>query len=171
MSSGPKIIVLRTREILYTVLLIFLAAVLLLCIFLMFSRKSALSRSIRQSEITSPETAMTETEPSYSTLPLKEPSKASYRPGVYTLPFSIGSDSMDLEVVLDADHINSIRLVNLSSDAAASYPLVTPALEHITAQILETQQLEGITCPPDNRYTSQLLLSAIIQILSQASAS
>jgi uncharacterized protein with FMN-binding domain len=75
-----------------------------------------------------------------------------------------------VEVTVDSDHINAIRLVNLSESTAASYPLVSPALEHIASQILEKQSLEDITCPQENRYTSQLLLSAITDALELARA-
>ena len=69
---------------------------------------------------------------------------------------------------MDQNHINSIRLVNLSETTAAAYPLVSPSLDHIASQILEKQSLEGITSPQENRYTSQLLLSAISDALRLA---
>lgn len=104
-----------------------------------------------------------------------EPSKAvasgeaaQYTPGVYTASINLGESAVDVEVTVDQNQISGIRLVNLSEDVSASYPLVSPALEHIAAQILETQQLEGITCPSENRYTSQLLLSAIVQAVELA---
>ena len=74
----------------------------------------------------------------------------------------------DSEVTVDADRIKAIRLVNLSEAAAASYPLVTPSLDHIAEQILASQSLEGITCPQENKYTSQILLSAITEALEKA---
>ena len=70
---------------------------------------------------------------------------------------------------VDQNHINAIRLVNLSESTAAAFPLVSPSLDHITSQILEKQSLEDITCPRENKYTSQLLLSAIAQALERAS--
>ena len=69
---------------------------------------------------------------------------------------------------MDSDHINGIRLVNLSETTAAAYPLVSPSLDHIASQILEKQSLEEITCPRENRYTSQLLLSAVSSALEMA---
>ena len=80
-----------------------------------------------------------------------------------------GTSCVDVEVTVDSDRIRAIRLVNLSDSAAAAYPLVSPSLDHITTQILETQTLEGITCPQENRYTSQVLLSAISDALTLAS--
>lgn len=41
MSSSPKIVVLKTREILYTLILLFLVILLIVCLFLMFAPKKA----------------------------------------------------------------------------------------------------------------------------------
>ena len=71
-------------------------------------------------------------------------------------------------MTVDASEIRAIRLVNLSEAITASYPLVSPSLEKIAAQILETQSLDGISCPAENRYTAQLLLSAISEALATA---
>ncbi len=146
MSSNPKIIVLKTREIIYTLLLLFLAILLIVCLVLMFSGK------LKKEETPSGSPA----------------EKKVYTAGVYTTPVTLGDSSVDVEVSVDQNHINAIRLVNLSESTAAAFPLVSPSLDHITSQILEKQSLEDITCPRENKYTSQLLLSAIAQALERA---
>ena len=151
MQSNPKIIVLKTREIIYTLLLILFLGVLILCLVLMFTQPKQKSLPTD----TSPQIQVTE-EPVYT-------------PGVYTTPITLGENTVDVEVTVDSDHINSIRLVNLSDAAAVSFPLVSPALDHIASQILEKQSLEDITAPVENRYTSQLLLSAVAEALELAS--
>ncbi len=147
MSSSPKIVVLKTREILYTLILLFLVILLIVCLFLMFAPKKADSRQ-----------------------PQSVTSVATYIPGIYTAPVTLGKDTMNMEVTVDASEIRAIRLVNLSEAITASYPLVSPSLEEITDQILETQSLDGISCPAENRYTAQLLLSAISEALAMAAA-
>jgi uncharacterized protein with FMN-binding domain len=159
MKSKPKIIVLKMREIIYTLLLLFLVLLLILCLVLMFSRKAVQTQDTAQST-----EALSETEQAQS-LSLET---AQYIAGVYTTPVTLGDSAVDVEVTVDANHINSIRLVNLSEATAAAYPLVAPSLENLTTQILETQKLEDITCPSENRYTSQLLLSAISEALDRA---
>ena len=143
MSSSPKIVVLKTREILYTLILLFFVILLIVCLFLMFAPKKADSGQ-----------------------PQSVTSAATYIPGIYTAPVTLGKDTMNMEV--DASEIRAIRLVNLSEAITASYPLVSPSLEKIAAQILETQSLDGISCPAENRYTAQLLLSAISEALATA---
>ena len=147
MSSSPKIVVLKTREILYTLILLFLLILLIVCLFLMFAPKKADSGQ-----------------------PQSVTSVATYIPGIYTAPVTLGKDTMNMEVTVDASEIRAIRLVNLSEAITASYPLVSPSLEEIAAQILETQSLDGISCPAENRYTAQLLLSAISEALAMAAA-
>ena len=147
MSSSPKIVVLKTREILYTLILLFLVILLIVCLFLMFTPKKADSGQ-----------------------PQSVTSVATYIPGIYTAPVTLGKDTMNMEVTVDASEIRAIRLVNLSEAITASYPLVSPSLEEIAAQILETQSLDGISCPAENRYTAQLLLSAISEALAIAAA-
>ena len=145
MSSSPKIVVLKTREILYTLILLFLVILLIVCLFLMFAPKKADSGQ-----------------------PQSVTYAATYIPGIYTAPVTLGKDTMNMEVTVDASEIRAIRLVNLSEAITASYPLVSPSLEKIAAQILETQSLDGISCPAENRYTAQLLLSAISEALATA---
>lgn len=164
MRSNPKIIVLKTREILYTILLLFLVGLLIVCLVLMFSgQKKDTGYTTSQTAASSPEE--TDTSPSSSA---EEETASTYTPGIYRSAVTLGNSSADIEVTVDASHINSIRLVNLSETTAASFPLVSPSLDHITSQILEKQTLDGITCPQENRYTSQPLLSAIADAIAMA---
>ncbi len=162
MSSNPKIIVLKTREIIYTLLLLFLAILLIVCLVLMFSGKLK-----TQSNQSGSPAVQAQTQAS-SEAAKSQSESAAFTAGVYTTPVTLGDSAVDVEVTVDQNHINSIRLVNLSEATEAAFPLVSPSLEHITSQILEKQTLEGITCPQENRYTSQLLLSAISKALDRA---
>lgn len=164
MSSSPKIVVLKMREIIYTLLLLFLAALLIICLVLMFTGKKddSSTKETNPAGQTQETTAQAASETAAQT--------AAYVPGIYTTPVTLGDSTIDVEVTVDSNHINAIRLVNLSETTAAAFPLVSPSLDHIASQILETQKLDGITCPQENRYTSQLLLSAISDALSRAQA-
>lgn len=160
MSSKPKIVVFKLREIIYTLVLLFLVVLLTVCLFLMFTGRS--KETVKERTAQPVQTQDNEAEAQSTSEP------ASYTPGVYKTSVTLGSSAAEVEVTVDADHINAIRLVNLSETAAAAYPLVTPSLDHIASQILETQSLEGITAPQENRYTSQMLLLAISDALEIA---
>lgn len=184
MNSNSKIIVVKMREIIYTLLLLFLIILLIVCLVLMFAPKSdsdkagqvaqnqtsqtQTSQSVQEQTTQTAQSQTTQTEQEQAVQTQAAPAAATYTPGVYTTPVTLGDSTVDVEVTVDKNRINSIRLVNLSETTAASFPLISPALDHIASQILASQSLENITCQKENKYTSQLLLSAISDALSHA---
>lgn len=171
MNSKPKIVVLRMREIIYTLLLLCLVVLLVVCLFFMFAPSAQKNGRQPASEQNSESSSGSETSLSTDlaqTSSQKVSGQALYTAGVYTSPVALGSSSAEVEVTVDTDEIRSIRLVHLSEAAEAMYPLAAPSMDRIAAQILETQKLEGITCPQEEKYTSQLLLNAVSDALSVA---
>lgn len=156
MSSKTKIMVVKMREIIYTVIFLALAVLLIVLLVRMFTSDS--SHQTNSAPETNAKTA------SYS-------DSAQYIAGVYTTPVTLGDATVDVEVIVDENHINSIRLVNLSETITAMYPLVSPSLDTIAQQICQNQSLENITCPESNKYTAQILLNAVSQALQQAERS
>ena len=141
MSSKTKIVVLHTKEVIYTGIFVVLAVVLAVLLFLMFGKNK------------NPDTASAE---------------AIYHAGVYTSPITLNDNTFDVEVKVDENHINSISLVNLSETTTAMYPLVEPALDALSSQIYTSQSTENITYSEENKYTSMLLLEAIDNALEKA---
>nr|WP_294527816.1 hypothetical protein [uncultured Blautia sp.] len=134
MSSKTKIIVLHMKEVVYTILFLILAIIFGVLLFFMFgSGKNQVQSG-------------------------KAP---KYTPGIYRSSISLNGNTFDMEVSLDSDRITAIDLVNLSESTQAAFPLMKPALESLAAQIYQSQSLENITYPDDQKYTSQLLLSSI----------
>lgn len=146
MSSKTKILILKKKEILYTILFAALAVLLVVLLYFMFFR------------------------PHTSPMPREEAEESSvtYIPGMYTTSITLGEQSLDVEVTVDADHINSVRLVNLTDAVTTMYPLVEPAIDNLALQIIQTQSLDTVTYSEDTRYTSTLLLDAIETALSKA---
>ncbi len=141
MSSKTKIVVLHTKEVIYTGIFVVLAVVLAVLLFLMFGKnKNADPAS----------------------------ANAIYHAGVYTSPITLNDNTFDVEVKVDENHINSISLVNLSETTTAMYPLVEPALDALSDQIYTSQSTENITYSEENKYTSMLLLEAIDNALDKA---
>lgn len=93
----------------------------------------------------------------------------TYVPGVYTSSVKLNDSFVEVQVAVDSDHINSIELVNLDEVIETMYPLISPTLEELSAQILEKQSLEGISYNTNNQYTSLILYNAIAQALEKAS--
>ena len=144
MSSKTKIMVFKMREIIYTGIFAVLGIILIVLMIIMFKPKK------------DAESAQTAAE------------AAKYTAGVYTSEITIGDSAIDVEVVVDTSHINSIRLVNLSESVTTMYPLIQPALEDLASQIYESQTTDGITFSADSKYTSQVLLDAIKDSLNKA---
>lgn len=142
MSSKTKIVVLHMREVVYTLIFLLLAVILGIVLFFMFGPGKA-------------KTAVTE-----------EPAK--YTPGIYRTSVSLADNTFDVEVTVDSDKIQSIRLNNLSEATSAMFPLMEPALESLASQIYSTQSLENIEYSSDQQYTSMMLLDAIQSALSKA---
>lgn len=96
------------------------------------------------------------------------PGAAAYRAGVYTSVIELNDSLLNLEVVLDTDHINSVRLVNLDVATSAMYPLMKPAAADISAQLAAGTALEDITLSESSKYTQMLLLDGIRTTLEKA---
>lgn len=147
MSSKTKIVVLHMKEVIYTGLFLFLGILMIVILFLMFGPKN---------------------ENNSNSQPLESTQQDKYVPGVYATTIQLNDNSFDVQVTVDANHINSIELVNLSETTTVMYPLVQPALEHLTSQIYATQSTDHISYQEDSKYTSMLLMEAIKSALAKA---
>ena len=142
MSSKTKIVVLRMKEIIYTAIFIGLAIFLILLFFFMF-------RSEKEAPAPTAESV----------------SPAVYAPGVYSASLSLGRQNVNVEVAVSPDRISAVTLVPLS---AAMYPLIQPSMDALSAQILESQSLEGLEYPAGSQYTSMALMNAIKTAVAKA---
>lgn len=149
MSSKTKIVVLHMKEVVYTAVFLALALILLVVFLIMFSGKKD---SEKKTSVTTAASA----------------ENARYIPGIYTSTISLGDQTFDVQVNVEQDRITAISLNNLSETTAAMYPLMEPALDSIASQIYVNQTTEGLIYGEDDRYTSELLVSAINQALEQA---
>ena len=148
MGSKTKIVVFKMRELIYTGIFVTLGIILIILFIFMFTPR--------------------DTEKAKDDQPTETTAAMKYVAGVYTTPITLNDNAIDVEVVVDQDHINSIRLVNLSDTVTTMFPLVQPALEEIATQIYDTQSTDGITYSQDSKYTSQILLDAIDSALETA---
>ncbi len=96
------------------------------------------------------------------------PTATTYRAGVYNSVIELGDSFLNLEVVVDTDHINSVRLVNLDEATAAMYPLMEPAAADLSAQLSSGVALEELTLSESTKYTQTLLLEGIKSTLEKA---
>ena len=139
MSSKTKIMVLRMKEIIYTGIFLGLAVLLIALCLIMFRPKKG-----------------------------EETQAASYIPGVYTASLNLGSQDVNVQVAVDSNAITSISLVPLNEAVTTMYPLMEPALEELSDQIISTQSLENLTYSSQSHYTSTAPLGAIERALEKA---
>ena len=96
------------------------------------------------------------------------PTVTTYRAGVYNSVIELGDSFLNLEVVVDTDHINSVRLVDLDEATAAMYPLMEPAAADISAQLAAGAALDEVTLSESSKYTQTLLLEGVHRTLEKA---
>ena len=96
------------------------------------------------------------------------PTMTTYRAGVYNSVIALNDSVLNLEVIVDTDHINSVRLVNLDEATAAMYPLMEPAAADISTQLAAGTALEDVTLSESSKYTQTLLLEGIEKTLEKA---
>ena len=152
MSSKTKIIVLKSKELIYTGIFVVLGIILVLLLFYMFSSKSESKGNSTTNTGTTAEGTTTTT----------------YKPGVYTSELNLGGSYMQLSVTVDKDTISHVEISNLDETVTAMYPLVEPSLEDINSQIASVESLDNITYSSDNKYTSIIIIQAIEEALQDA---
>lgn len=142
--AKTKIVVIQLKEIIYTVIFAALGILLILLLIFMFNGKGD-----------------------------KEASKETslYKAGVWNASIALNDTAINLEVVLDENHINSVRIVNIDDTITTMYPLVEPSLEAIAEQLYADVPIDQIELSEDSRYTQTLLIEAIKLALDKAKVS
>ncbi len=142
--AKTKIIVIQTKELIYTAIFAGLGILLiLLLIFMFLPSKSSDDNKTEQTGST-------------------------YAPGVYTSQVKLGESTLNLELVVDADQIKSVSLVNLDKSVTTMYPLVKPSLETIEKQLVAGTSLDDIPLSEKSKYTETLLIEGIRTALDKA---
>ena len=145
--SQTKIVILQMKEIIYTGIFIGLGLLLVLLLLIMFHPG-------KEKETTSP---------NFST------SEKLYNPGIYTAELELGNTIVNLEVVLDENHINGVQITTLDESVATMYPLLSPTIENISTQLSNGIALENVVLSTESQYTEMMILKAIDQTLDKAS--
>ncbi len=155
MSSKTKIVVLKSKELIYTGIFILLGIMLIFLLIYMFSPK----KDIKNKQlITTEASSSTEVKETFS----------GYTPGVYTSELNLGGSTLLLSVSVDGDRVTGVAIDNMDETLTAMYPLVQPSIDEINNQIGMVSSIKDITYSSDNKYTTILILDAIDDALSDA---
>lgn len=143
--SNTKIVILRMKEIIYTAIFVGLGILLILLLLIMFHP----ARTDEASPDSSDETA-------------------KYTPGVYTTEVALGENKINLQIYLDSDHVNHIKLTSLNDTVETMYPLISPTVENISKQLSNGVSIDNVVLSSESQYTQTLLLEAINKTLQKA---
>ena len=137
MRSKTRIVVLHMKEVIYTTIFIILGIVLIFLLVYMFGP----SRHNKT-----------------------DTGQPKYKAGVYTSSIQFEGQNLDVQVVVDENHINSVSFVNLND------PLMQSSMDNISEQICKTQSVDNISYSEENQYTASMLLHAVEDALQKAAA-
>lgn len=141
--AKTKIVVIQTKELIYTAIFAGLGILLILLLVFMFL-------------------------PSKSSEDKTENTSSTYTPGVYTSQIKLGDSTLNLELVVDAEQVKSVSLVNLEKSVTTMYPLVKPSLESIEKELIAGTSLDDIPLSDKSKYTESLLIEGIRTALNKA---
>ena len=141
MRSKTIIVVLHMKEVIYTTIFIILGIVLIFLLVYMFGP----SRHNKT-----------------------DTGQPKYKAGVYTSSIQFEGQNLDVQVVVDENHINSVSFVNLNDTVTTMYPLMQSSMDNISEQICKTQSVDNISYSEENQYTASMLLHAVEDALQKA---
>lgn len=194
MSANTKIVVLRRKELLYTGIFAALGVlfVILLLMLLLPGKDADTSSGTPDSPDNTAETAMPDNVADLGRIPqsaqaedastgavadagavLNSASGAvgtanTYIPGIYTTELILGSETVNVEVIVNDHAITSVSLADPSETLTTMYPLLEPTMESLNDQLCEMQDPSQVTYSAETRYTSLVLLEAVKASLEKA---
>lgn len=92
----------------------------------------------------------------------------TYIPGIYTTELILGSETVNVEVIVNDHAITSASLADPSETLTTMYPLLEPTMESLNDQLCEMQDPSQVTYSAETRYTSLVLLEAVKASLEKA---
>ena len=157
MSGKTKIFVLHMKEVIYTGIFIFLGLIFLVLLAIMFLPKKA---AVDSSVIPTEENA--ETSSGQAT------TISEYTPGIYAATLEVSGSTLEMQLIIEEAGITDVSFTRLDETLETMYPLFTPVLENIAAQLRNGITLEDITYEDTQKYTAGILLNAIKTVLEKA---
>ena len=180
MSANTKIVVLHKKELLYTGIFAALGVLfVILLLMLLLPGKAADTSGAPDSPDSTAETAMPDNVADLGRIPQSAQTEDvstgavadtgnTYIPGIYTTELILGSETVNVEVIVNDHAITSLSLADPDETLTTMYPLLEPTMDSLSEQICETQDLSQVTYSAETRYTSLVLLEAVKASLEKA---
>ena len=168
MSANTKIVVLRRKELLYTGIFAALGVLfVILLLMLLLPGKAVDTSGAPDSPDSTAETVMPDNVADVSTGAVADTGN-TYIPGIYTTELILGSETVNVEVIVSDHAITSVSLADASETLTTMYPLLETTMESLNDQLCEMQDPEQVTYSAETRYTSLVLLEAVKASLEKA---
>ena len=183
MSANTKIVVLRRKELLYTGIFAALGVLfVILLLMLLLPGKAADTSGAPDSPDSTAETVMPDNVADLGRIPQSAQTEDvstgavadtgnTYIAGIYTTELILGSETVNVEVIVNDHAITSLCLADPDETLTTMYPLLEPTMDSLSEQICETQDLSQVTYSAETRYTSLVLLEAVKASLEKAKPS
>lgn len=168
MSANTKIVVLRRKELLYTGIFAALGVLfVILLLMLLLPGKDADTSSGTSDSPDETAAEMPDNVADVSTGAVADTGN-TYIPGIYTTELILGSETVNVEVIVSDHAITSVSLSDPSETLTTMYPLLESTMESLNDQLCEMQDPEQVTYSAETRYTSLVLLEAVKASLEKA---
>lgn len=156
--SSTKLIVLKSKELIYTAILLALIIVFVIIIINMFKGKDNEKKDdVKKSVAVSAKDTLSSGE--YD---------IRYTPGTYSSPLVLGDNTLSVMVTVDESYITDISLKQMDETVTTMYPLLESSLEDINTQLHYISSVDDITPSGDNTYTTMLIIDSIKNALKDA---
>lgn len=156
--SSTKLIVLKSKELIYTAILLALIVVFVIILINMFKHdnKSDSGKSSSTSAV------------SASADPVSGIYETRYTPGTYSSPLILGENTLSVMVTVDDSQITDVSFQQMDETITTMYPLLESSLEDINTQLHYISSVDDITPSGDSTYTTKLILDSIKNALKDA---
>ena len=168
MSANTKIVVLRRKELLYTGIFAALGVLFIILLLMLLLPGTDTDASYGTPDSTDGTAAeMPDNVADVSTGAVADTGN-TYIPGIYTTELILGSETVNVEVIVNDHAITSVSLADPSETLTTMYPLLESTMESLNDQLCEMQDPEQVTYSAETRYTSLVLLEAVKASLEKA---
>ncbi len=148
--ASTKLIVLKSKEIIYTAIFLALIIILIVILTIMFKPKAENGK------------------PGETAEPTTEATEVSYIPGTYNSTISLGESTISVMVTVDEESITDVSFENLNESVTTMYPLLETSMEDINTQLQYVSSIDDITYSNDTQYTTTVICNAIKNALADA---
>ena len=152
--SSTKLIVLKSKELIYTAILLALIIIFVIIMINMFKDSESSSDSAKTVKTSAPADAVTD--------------ETRYTPGTYSSQLTLGDNTLSVMVTVDEHYITEVAFKQMDEAVTTMYPLLETALEDINTQLHYMSSVDDITPSGDSSYTTRLILDSIKTALKDA---